>query len=134
MVAVATGAGWLLQDLLDLSNVALVFVLPVLAAALAWGLGPALVAAGLSVLAYNFFFTVPLYTFHISDPRTSPGSSCSRSWPSLASGIAARTRAQTLVARQEAARVGGALRLRQEAHRRGGRSTTCCGPPPTRSR
>jgi two-component system, OmpR family, sensor histidine kinase KdpD len=33
MVVVATGAGWLIQDLLDLSNVALIFVVPVLAAA-----------------------------------------------------------------------------------------------------
>jgi two-component system, OmpR family, sensor histidine kinase KdpD len=104
MVAVATGAGWLLQDLLDLSNVALVFVLPVLAAALAWGLAPALAAAGLSVLAYNFFFTDPLYTFHVSDPENVAGLALFSIVAVLASGIASRTRAQTLVARQEAAR------------------------------
>ena len=73
MVAAATGVGWLLQSLLDLSNVALIFVVPVLAAALAWGLGPGLAAAVLAVLGYNFFFLDPLYTFHISDPESGGG-------------------------------------------------------------
>jgi two-component system sensor histidine kinase KdpD len=106
LVALATGAGWLLQDLLDLSNVALVFVLPVLATALAAGLGPALAASILSVLAYNFFFTDPLYTFRIADPENVAGLILFSLVAAIASGIAARTRAQTLVARQEAARAG----------------------------
>ena len=78
--------------------------LPVLAAALAWGLGQALVAAALSVLAYNFFLPDPLYTFRISDPENVAGLVLFSIVAVLASGIAARTRAQTLVARQEAAR------------------------------
>jgi two-component system, OmpR family, sensor histidine kinase KdpD len=108
MVAVATGCGWLLQDLLDLSNVALVFVLPVLAAALAWGLAPGVTSAILAVLCYNFFFLDPLYTLRISDPENVAGLVLFSAVAVLASGIAARTRAQTLIARQEAAR-GAAL-------------------------
>ena len=104
MVAAATGAGWLLQNLLDLSNVALIFVVPVLAAALAWGLGPGLAAAVLAVLGYNFFFLDPLYTFHISDPENVAGLLLFSAVAVLASSIASRTRSQTLVARQEAAR------------------------------
>lgn len=104
MVAVAAGCGRVLQDLLHLSNVALVFVVPVLAAALAWGLGPALAAAALSVLAYNFFFMDPLYTFRITDPENVAGLVLFSIVAVLASGIAARTRVQTLIARQEAAR------------------------------
>jgi len=41
----------------------------VLAAALAWGLLPSLFACLLSVLAFNFFFLPPLYTFTIADPE-----------------------------------------------------------------
>ena len=104
MVAVATGLGWLIQDLLDLSNVALIFVVPVLAAALAWGLGPGLAAALLTVLGYNFFFLDPLYTFRISDPENVAGLVLFSAVAALASGIASRTRAQALIARQEAAR------------------------------
>ncbi len=106
MVAVATAAGWLLQNVLDLSNVALVFVLPVLTSALAWGLGPALAAACASVLAYNFFFIDPLYTFSINEPENVAGIVLFSIVAVLASGIAARTRAQTLMARQEATRAG----------------------------
>ena len=104
MVAVATGLGWLIQDLLDLSNVALIFVVPVLAAALAWGLGPGLAASLLAVLAYNFFFLDPLYTFDVSDPENVAGLVLLSAVAALASGIAARTRAQTMIARREAAR------------------------------
>ena len=104
MVAVATGLGWLIQDLLDLSNVALIFVVPVLAAALAWGLGPGLAAALLTVLGYNFFFLDPLYTFRVSDPENVAGLVLFSAVAALASGIASRTRAQALIARQEAAR------------------------------
>ena len=104
IVAGATGVGWLLQDQLDLSNVALIFVVPVLSAALAWGLGPGLTAAVLAVLCYNFFFLDPLYTFHISDPENVAGLFLFSAVAALASGIASRTRAQTVVARQEAAR------------------------------
>ena len=104
MVAAATAIGWLLQDGLDLSNIALVFVAPVLAAALWNGLGPALAAAMLSVLAYNFFFLDPRYTFHVSDPENVAGLLLFSLVAMLASGIASRTREQTLTARQEAGR------------------------------
>ncbi len=104
LVALVAGVGWLLQQLFEPSNVALVFVTPVLVAALAWGLGPALAAAALSVLAYNFFFTDPLYTFRISDPENVAGLVLFSIVAVLASGLAARTRAQTLTARQEATR------------------------------
>ena len=104
MVAGATGFGWLVQDFFALSNVALVFVVPVLASALAWGLGPALAAGVLSVLGYNFFFLDPLYTLQISDPENVAGLALFSLVALLASGIASRTRIQSLTSRQEAAR------------------------------
>ena len=66
-----------LQPFLGVANIALVFLTAVLASAVAFGLWPALFACLLSVLAYNFFFLPPLYTFTIADPRTS--SRCSSS-------------------------------------------------------
>ena len=58
----------------------------------------------LAVLGYNFFFLDPLYTFHISDPENVAGLLLFSAVAVLASSIASRTRSQTLVARQEAAR------------------------------
>ena len=104
LVAVAATVGWLLQGVLELSNIALVFVVPVLTTALAGGLGPSLAAALLSVLAYNYFFLDPLYTLHVADPENVAGLLLFSLVALLASGIASRTRAQTLIARQEAAR------------------------------
>ena len=51
------------------ANVSLVFLTAVLASAVAYGLWPALFACFVSVLAYNFFFLPPLYTFTIADPE-----------------------------------------------------------------
>ena len=81
MVAVATGLGWLIQDLLDLSNVALIFVVPVLAAALAWGLGPGLAAIPARGPGLQLLLSRPaLHLAGSATPRTWPAWSCSRPW------------------------------------------------------
>ena len=63
------GLGLILQEFLAISNIALVFLTAVLASAITCGLWPALFACLISVLAYNFFFLPPLYTFTIADPE-----------------------------------------------------------------
>ena len=68
-VAAALGLGLILQQFLAVSNIALVFLTAVLASAITCGLWPALFACLISVLAYNFFFLPPLYTFTIADPE-----------------------------------------------------------------
>ena len=45
------------------------FLMAVLASAIGYGLWPSLFACLASVLAYNFFFLPPLYTFTIADPE-----------------------------------------------------------------
>lgn len=50
---------------LGLASAALLFLLPVLAASVRFGTGPALVAAGGGALAYNFFLLPPRFTFRI---------------------------------------------------------------------
>jgi two-component system sensor histidine kinase KdpD len=55
------------RDALDILDVALVFLLTVFVLALIAGSGPAAVAAGVSFLAFNFFFIEPLHTFSVDD-------------------------------------------------------------------
>ncbi|MCW5645932.1 MAG: DUF4118 domain-containing protein [Sphingopyxis sp.] len=50
---------------LGLASAALLFLLPVLAASVRFGTGPALVAAGGGALAFNFFLLPPRFTFRI---------------------------------------------------------------------
>ena len=71
-VAVALGMGLLLKQFLAVQSVSLVFLTAVLASAIAWGLLPSLFAAVVSMLAYNFFFMPPLYTFTVGDPGERP--------------------------------------------------------------
>lgn len=49
-------------------NLSLVFVVPVIIAAIAFGLGPSVCSAVLGALAYNFFLTEPRYTLVVNDP------------------------------------------------------------------
>src|SRR6202022_835736 len=68
-VVVALGVGLALKQFLTVSSLSLVFLIAVLASAVRYGLLPSLFACIVSVLAYNFFFLPPLYTFTIADPE-----------------------------------------------------------------
>ena len=69
MVAVATLAGLAIAPRWGSSSVDLLYLPAVLVAAVAAGLGPALLAALVSALAYIFFFTAPHMTFRIDNPN-----------------------------------------------------------------
>ena len=69
MVAALTAAASGLSRLLDIGNVALLYLLPVMAAATLFGLRAGVFAGVASSLAYNFFFIPPTGTFTISDPE-----------------------------------------------------------------
>jgi len=69
MVAAITGLGSALFHILDLGNVALLFLLPVMAAASLFGLRTGIYAGILSSLAYNFFFLPPVGTLSVSNPE-----------------------------------------------------------------
>ena len=83
-------------------SIAMFFLIPVLLMAISFGQRPALFTTVLSVLAYNFFFLPPRYTFTISDPNN---------WLSFAvlllvgvtvANLAARVRAQADIAAMRA--------------------------------
>ena len=66
MVAAATLLGMVVAPRWGTSPVDMLYLPAVLAAAVLWGLGPALTAGIASALAYNFFFTEPVHTFRIN--------------------------------------------------------------------
>jgi two-component system, OmpR family, sensor histidine kinase KdpD len=68
MVAAATGLGLILAPRWGDGAVDLLYLLPVLAAASVHGLAPALLAAFVSTLAFNFFFTEPVHSFRVDSP------------------------------------------------------------------
>lgn len=101
-VAVALGFGSFLTKFLDVQNVALVFLTAVLVSAVAYGLWPALLACGLSVLAFNFFFLPPYYTLTIADPENVVALFFFLVVAVIASNLTANVRSQALVARRRA--------------------------------
>ncbi|KRW59813.1 sensor histidine kinase [Pseudomonas sp. TTU2014-080ASC] len=64
--AAASGAALGLASVLELPNISLIFLAAVLLVAVRSSLGPALVCAGLSFLAYNFLFISPTMTLTIA--------------------------------------------------------------------
>ena len=83
-------------------NISLVFLSAVLFSAIIYGLMPSLYAAFLSVLAYNFFFLPPLYTFTIADPANVVALIFFGIVAIFTSNLTARTRSQALTAQARA--------------------------------
>jgi two-component system sensor histidine kinase KdpD len=69
MVATMAVIGRLLLEALDLGNIALLFLVPVMFAAATFGLRAGLFAGLASSLAYNFFFLPPTGTLTVSNPE-----------------------------------------------------------------
>jgi len=101
-VAGALAAGLALKQVLAVSSLSLVFLTGVLASAIRYGLFPSLFACFASVLAYNFFFLPPLYTFTIADPENVVTLFFFLVVAIITSNLAARMRSQAVTARQRA--------------------------------
>jgi two-component system, OmpR family, sensor histidine kinase KdpD len=69
LVAAFTALAVVVHAFGGLTNVALVYLIPVLASASLYGMRTGVFTGILSALAYNFFFLPPLYTFTIADPE-----------------------------------------------------------------
>ena len=100
--AAAVGVAVPLDRWLGVPNLGLIFLAPVLISALRSGLGPALVTALFTVLAYDFFFTDPRFTFAVHDPQAVVSLIAFGAAAVVVSSLAARARDQTLAARTEA--------------------------------
>jgi len=68
LVAVAGVVADLTDQLASGANLAMIFMLSVLGSGLAFGLWPAISAAGVAAFAYNFFFLEPRLTIRIGHP------------------------------------------------------------------
>ncbi|MDP8996688.1 MAG: DUF4118 domain-containing protein, partial [Pseudomonadota bacterium] len=68
-VAVAVLVGMVASHFLKLPNLSMIFLAAVLFCAITYGRWSGVIAAGLSFLAYNFFFIDPLYTFTVASPH-----------------------------------------------------------------
>ncbi|WP_020186567.1 sensor histidine kinase KdpD [Methylopila sp. 73B] len=95
-------AGLAVDLTIDLPNISLVFVPAVLLIAVRYGLGPSLAASFFAALAYNFFFTDPRFSLTVDDPSNVVAILFFSLTAVLASSVAARVRAQTLAARDQA--------------------------------
>ncbi len=101
-VTAACIAALLLRQAFAVSNLALVFLVGVLASAVNYGLWPSLFACVVSVLAFNFFFLPPLYTFTIADPENVVALFFFAVVAVIASNLTARLRTQAIAAQQRA--------------------------------
>jgi two-component system, OmpR family, sensor histidine kinase KdpD len=102
MVAAALVLGLAVQHMLNISNIALVFLTAVLASAVSYGLWPSLFASLACVLAYDFFFVPPIYTFVVADPENVVTLVVFGIVAVIVSSLTARVHAQALAASQRA--------------------------------
>jgi two-component system sensor histidine kinase KdpD len=69
LVALATAVGQLARPHFAAPDFVMLYLLGVVVAAVRFGRGPALIASTLSVLAYDYFFVAPNFTFTVADER-----------------------------------------------------------------
>lgn len=101
MVGVAAGIATALDRAIDLPNSSLIFVIPIIIAAIQFGAINALFAAIISMLAYNYFLTAPLYTFTISDPRNVYAVFFFLLVALITSSVASQARARLMLSRRQ---------------------------------
>lgn len=105
MTGFATLIASALESVASIPNLSLVFVLPVIVAAILFGFGSSMLAAVVGALAYNFFFTAPRFSLQVEDPANVWAVGLLFAVGGIASGLA------SLAARRKAEL---ALRMRQE--------------------
>lgn len=103
--ALATVIASALESVAAVPNLSLIYVLPVIVTAIAFGFGPSMLAAVAGASAYNFFFTAPRFSLQVEDPANVWAIGLLLVVGGIASGLA------SLAARRQAA---FKLRLHQE--------------------
>src|SRR5690349_17382179 len=89
-VAAATLLVYALESIAPVLSLGVLYTLPVLAAAVLWGLADAIVVAVASMLAFNFLFLPPVHTLTLADGRN---------WAALAVYVATAVVVSQLAAR-----------------------------------
>ena len=114
MVAAATVAAVVADQAVRIPNLSLIFVLPVVIAAVSFGWKPAMAAAVAAVLAVNFFLVAPRYTLNVADPANVWALGLLLVTAAIVSAVAAQSRRRALVA-WEAAEQATALQAMAHA-------------------
>jgi two-component system, OmpR family, sensor histidine kinase KdpD len=104
----------LIESFLPLPNLSMVFLTAVLFSAVTWGLWPAIFAAILSMLVYDFGFVPPMYTFTVPSPQDLLALSIFLIVAVLTSHLTARVRDQAEAAKQREARTAALYALSRE--------------------
>ena len=68
-VGLCTLSAWFMSRHFELSNLIMVYLLGVVVVAVRYGRGPSILTIILSVLAFDFFFVPPYFTFAVSDTQ-----------------------------------------------------------------
>jgi two-component system sensor histidine kinase KdpD len=102
LVAVASVLAFVVQHLIAAPNLTLIYVLPVVIAATAFGWGPALTAAITGVLAFDFFFTAPYFSFRIYSPNDIWAAALLLATAAIVASVAAQGRRRAVEARTAA--------------------------------
>jgi len=102
-VALALGFAYLLKPLIGVESADLVFLVAVIGVAYRYGLGPSLFAAGLSMIAYQFFFLDPIFRFSLADAKNIAALFFFFFTAFVVSNLTAKVRAQAYTARNRAA-------------------------------
>jgi len=69
MIFLVTVGSWWWRDYVEPVHIIMLYLLPVLLSAVWWGKGPSYVTALCSVLLFDFFFTLPIYSLSVADHR-----------------------------------------------------------------
>jgi len=102
LVAAATVAAFVVDQLVQTPNLSLVFVLPVIIAALSFGWGPALVSALIGVAVFDFLFVEPRMSFQVANPTDLWALALLLLVAAIASTVGAQSRRRAVEARRAA--------------------------------
>jgi two-component system, OmpR family, sensor histidine kinase KdpD len=104
----------LIESFLPLPNLSIIFPPAVLFSAVTWGLWPAIFAAILSMLVYDFGFVQPMYTLTVPNPEDILALSIFLIVAVLTSHLTARVRDQAETAKRREARTAALYALSRE--------------------
>lgn len=108
MVTAATLVAFVVDHIVQASNLSLVFVAPVIVAAVSFGWGPAVFSALLSVAMFDFFFLEPRLSFQVASTTDLWALALLLLVATIGSTVAAQSR-QRAVAAAQAAKAAEAL-------------------------
>jgi two-component system sensor histidine kinase KdpD len=114
MLGLITVLAILLRPYLDLVDIALVYLLPVLFSAVRWGTGPAVFAAVVGLLTFDFFFIPPTLTFTVANLRYLISFAIFLLVALLTGTLSARLRQQVIRSRQRETRTAALYALSSE--------------------